>query len=139
MVTGNTTREYEELVASGAVKGRRLKECDAKWISEYVGWIEKTDPKEVETIILYGSVARGDWKKYSDIDIAMILSTEDESIGHRIMSQGCEIGARLGAVPEVMTFGRKEWNETVWPLYRAKVVREGITLFNRQQGKERRQ
>lgn len=88
---------------------------------------------DIYKIVLYGSYARGDFSRESDIDIMIILNCGKEKVsGYR--KQISRIASRVGLKNDIeislllrdrTTF---EQNEEVLPLYR-NIQREGITLY----------
>ncbi len=57
--------------------------------------VQDLEPYDPETVILYGSFARGDWDEYSDLDLILIKETEERFIDRAIEPQ------------EYITFPRK--------------------------------
>ena len=51
-----------------------------KIINEFVEGVNKISGKRVKKIILYGSYARGDFKKNSDIDIMILTDLSDDEL-----------------------------------------------------------
>jgi uncharacterized protein len=47
-----------------------------EYLKEYLNYIKERLKKDLISIILYGSVARGSWDKESDIDLLLILSND---------------------------------------------------------------
>ncbi len=55
-------------------------------VSQYVEVLCKIYGKHLKTVILYGSYARGDYTKDSDIDIMVLLDLSDIDIKSIVMS-----------------------------------------------------
>ena len=51
--------------------------------------VKDLEPYDPETVILYGSFARGDWDEYSDLDLILIKETEERFIDRSIAPQEC--------------------------------------------------
>ena len=91
--------------------------------------VYNTEPKA--TVILYGSFARGDNKKYSDIDILIlvdkdVISYSDEK---RIKYPLYDLEFDTGKVISPLVFARKDWESrhSITPFYK-NVKREGVLL-----------
>ena len=83
------------------------------------------------TVILFGSFARGDNKKYSDIDILILvdkdkLSYSDEK---RIKYPLYDLEFDTGKVISPVVFSRKDWEtrHSITPFYK-NIKREGVLL-----------
>ncbi|RPI69875.1 MAG: nucleotidyltransferase domain-containing protein [Ignavibacteriales bacterium] len=82
-------------------------------------------------VILYGSHASGNAKKYSDWDILILLDKEyvdlkDEQVyRHLLLDLELEIGEPIS----VTVYSKKSWNtrHAITPLFR-NISREGITI-----------
>ena len=46
--------------------------------------VEDLEPYDPETIILFGSLAKGDWDEYSDLDLIVVKETEERFIRRNI-------------------------------------------------------
>ena len=55
-------------------------------VSQYVEVLCKIYGKHLKTVILYGSYARGDYTKDSDIDIMVLLDLSDIALKSIVMS-----------------------------------------------------
>jgi predicted nucleotidyltransferase len=91
--------------------------------------VNSTEPKA--TVILFGSYARGDNKKFSDIDI-LILVDKDKitySDEKRIKYPLYDLEFDSGIVISPIVFSRKDWESrhSITPFYK-NVEREGILL-----------
>lgn len=49
-------------------------------INEFISWVNNILGKRAKKIILYGSYARGDYNKNSDIDIMILTDLNDDEI-----------------------------------------------------------
>lgn len=82
-------------------------------------------------VILYGSRARGDWHKYSDYDILIIVDgLVDMALKKKILDHVYPLELETGAVLTLITYSKQNWDS---PLYRAmplhkNVDREGVIL-----------
>lgn len=102
-------------------------------IKQYVSALKNIYGKHVKQIILYGSYARGDFHKNSDIDVMVLVDLPDtqiESYSDALSELGFEYNVKhdiwfMPIVKNVQHFG--QWN-TVYSFY-SNVAKEGITLY----------
>jgi uncharacterized protein len=91
--------------------------------------VNNTEP--LATVILYGSFARGDNKKDSDIDILILIDKDKISYADekRIKYPLYDLEFDTGKVISPMVFSRKDWEtrHSITPFYK-NVKREGILL-----------
>ena len=91
--------------------------------------VNTTEPKA--TVILYGSFARGDNKKYSDIDIIILVDKDKISYSDeiRIKYPLYDLEFDTGKVISPIVFSRKDWEtrHSITPFYK-NVKREGVLL-----------
>ena len=89
---------------------------------------------KVDSIILYGSQARGDSVDGSDIDILVIVNEPDESIrGLRkaIWDHTNDISLEQDEVVSLILKSRKDYNRLSNTLFYQNVSRDGIELYGR--------
>lgn len=76
---------------------------------------------EIETY-LFGSVARGDYGDYSDIDILVLLPFEpNNSIEEQIFDLAYDIELEYNLIFGIIVYSKKFWNSekaSIMPLYR---------------------
>lgn len=102
-------------------------------IKQYVSAIKKIYGKHLKQIILYGSYARGDFHKDSDIDIMVLVDLSDAQIeiySDALSEVGFEYNVNhdiwfMPVVKNAKHFG--QWCAT-YPFY-SNVVKEGISLY----------
>ena len=85
----------------------------------------------ISMIILYGSVARGNATKESDIDIAIVVRSQmDDATRRRFLSWAADMDIRyerVFSIVDIQETNMKKWEE-VLPFYR-NVKKEGIILW----------
>jgi len=83
------------------------------------------------TVILFGSFARGDNKKFSDIDIIILVDKDKITYSDekRIKYPLYDLEFDSGQVISPIVFSRKDWESrhSVTPLYK-NIKREGLLL-----------
>ena len=102
-------------------------------IKQYVSSIRDIYGKHIKQIILYGSYARGDFHKDSDVDIMVLVDLSDTQIevySDKLSELGFEYNVHhdiwfMPIVKNVKHFG--QWCKT-YPFY-SNVVKEGILLY----------
>jgi len=91
--------------------------------------VNSTEPKA--TVILFGSYARGDNKKFSDIDILILVDKDkiNKKKKKRIKYPLYDLEFDTGNVISPIVFSRKDWESrhSITPFYK-NVKREGILL-----------
>ncbi len=85
----------------------------------------------ISMIILYGSVARGNATKESDIDIAIVVRSQmDDATKRRFLSWAADMDIRyerVFSIVDIEESNMKKW-EDVLPFYQ-NVKKEGIVLW----------
>lgn len=85
----------------------------------------------ISMIILYGSVARGNATKESDIDIAIVVRSQmDDATKKRFLHWAADMDIRyerVFSIVDIQESNMKKW-EDVLPFYR-NVKKEGIVLW----------
>ena len=89
---------------------------------------------KVDSIILYGSQARGDSVDGSDIDILVIIDEPNESIRglrNAIWDYTNDISLEQDEVVSLILKSRKDYNRMRNTLFYKNVARDGIELYGR--------
>ena len=89
---------------------------------------------KVDSIILYGSQARGDSVDGSDIDILVIIDEPNESIRglrNAIWDYTNDISLEQDEVVSLILKSRKDYNRMRNTLFYQNVARDGIELYGR--------
>lgn len=102
-------------------------------IEQYVSAIKDIYGSHIKQIILYGSYARGDFHKDSDVDIMVLVDLPENQIevySDELSELGFEYNVRhniwfMPVVKNAQHFG--QWC-AVYPFY-SNVVKEGILLY----------
>jgi len=82
-------------------------------------------------IYLFGSRARGDYSKYSDWDLLVLLNSDDISFAHEtsLYDRLFDIELKTGEVISPIVYSKKEWNNkyNITPLYES-IAKEGVRI-----------
>ena len=85
---------------------------------------------ELEFIVLFGSMARGDWSRGSDYDVLIGLCGED---GKRLLDRMAEFVPSSGVAIDVFPYSRSEWQrmfQAYHPLL-LEALEHGVLLWDR--------
>ena len=102
-------------------------------LDEYIVELKNIYGKHLQSVILYGSYARGDFNEESDIDIMILLNLSDEKIEeyrHQLSERTYEYYMRYNLDIKPIAKNRDHFMKWVdnYPFY-ANVNREGVKLF----------
>ena len=106
-----------------------VKKDDALFIS-FVEETKKIYEDNLKAIILYGSVARDEARDDSDVDIAILVDSDEEGMYDRILDLVVDIELKYNLVISVVLIEMdrfKKWGD-VLPFYK-NIKKEGITLW----------
>ena len=102
-------------------------------LSGYIVELKKIYGRHLQSVILYGSYARGDFTKDSDVDIMILLNLTEEEIKeyrHRLSEQTYEFYMTYDLDIKPIAKSKEHFMKWVeaYPFY-ANVNREGVKLF----------
>lgn len=110
---------------------------EQKWLDAYRATLAARWPGVVERVAVFGSKARGDAGENSDLDVLVLVNTDDRRaqrrmrrIGHDIATElSLATGARYIAV-SVMIYSATEWAHRTSEnsMFQTAVEREAVTL-----------
>jgi len=101
-------------------------------VNSYREKVRRLLADKLDSIYLFGSVARGDYTPVSDIDVMLILNMNDDEI-RKTRSGLAKIGSDLGLEYNVLfnkfTAAKDEFeiNQDIRPLY-INIMKEGVRL-----------
>ena len=92
----------------------------------------------MKDVVIYGSKARGDWKKDSDIDVLLILADERDGEREDIESVAYDLSVTADARPLVTTKTESEWKRLgkARAAFHRSVARDGVSVLPRGQGQQ---
>jgi predicted nucleotidyltransferase len=106
----------------------------ARLLQKYAQDIVKLSSKKVQLVILFGSVARGDWAKGSDIDILAVVSDKDSDVTAILNKAKIDMGPLLEIRPistttEKFVEGFRKGAEFYGELWKDRIVLYNEFLF----------
>ncbi len=127
-----------ESMTRGKHRGRRGIEIatewdpdERKWLEEFLGAIKTGHAETVKDVVIYGSKARGDWHRDSDIDILLILADEGKDERESVENLAYDLSVTADALPLVTTKTEGEWQELgeAGASFHRAVERDGVSVL----------
>jgi len=108
----------------------RLAAKEKKVLEEFKRKIQENFPEEQVYLTLFGSRARGEAVKESDMDILVVIRSEDWKLGDRIRELGYQLEIKQGIVLSIQVMSRKhvEQLKAIGSQFLQEVEREGIVV-----------
>lgn len=97
-------------------------------IEEYVHMVRERWKDQVEHIILFGSVARGDAKEDSDIDLLVIVKKEDFRLRRQMISCAYDIMQERGCMISVKVLSKHDFKRMKNFSFLREVCAEGVRI-----------
>lgn len=106
----------------------------ARLLQKYTQEIVGLSDKKIQLVILFGSVARGEWTKGSDIDILTVVSSKDNDVRVILSKAKIDVSPLLeirpiSTTPEKFVEGFKKKTEFYDELWKDRVVLYNEFLF----------
>ena len=99
-------------------------------VQAFVEQLSERYPSHIRQITLFGSKARGDSRKWSDIDILVIVDNEDWRFQHAISDVASDVSLEFDVLIGPRVIGEERWERMRrdgFGLYR-NIAAEGIPL-----------
>jgi len=109
------------------VKVRFRKEIKVEEIKERIKKYFK-DKEKVEKVILFGSLARGDYTIRSDIDLVVIMESEENFI-YRGKNFQADLNAIFPLDVELFVYTPSEWERMKDSFFRKRIEKEAIVIL----------
>lgn len=112
--------------------GNHMPESIMKIINEYTEKIKSCVKDSLSEVIVYGSFARGDYDEHSDIDIMILVNSDDSSMKlfqDELCDEAFELEMQYGRVVSPIIIGKDffdYWSDTL-PFYK-NVRNEGVKV-----------
>jgi predicted nucleotidyltransferase len=118
------------MVAKGkvAMTSAKLTASEQRALREFVAYLQKRIAKQVKYVALFGSKARGDSGRDSDIDVLVILRGEDRQLRREILIQAARLSLKYDVYLSPRVIGAERWEQMRgFSLYQS-VQREAMSL-----------
>ena len=104
---------------------------ERKWLEEFLGAVRSRYAGAVKDVVIYGSKARGDWNKDSDIDVLLILADEREGERESVEDLAYGLSVTADALPLVTTKTEGEWKQLgeAAAAFHRSVERDGVSVL----------
>ncbi len=115
-----------ESITSNTSKNVSVKEDPV--VVYFTEQLKKKIPNSLLNVILYGSRARGDNKKYSDYDFAVILKEKNEEITEIIYDIGYGVLDDFEILASCLIWNEADWNvQQKFPIGK-NILKDGIWI-----------
>ncbi|MDP3791396.1 MAG: nucleotidyltransferase domain-containing protein [Candidatus Omnitrophota bacterium] len=124
--------EYIELKRKTVFYGKN--KSIARLLEKYTVNIIELSKRQIQLVVLFGSVARGEWGKGSDIDILAVSSNKDKDVINILNKAKIDVSPLLEITPisttiEKFTEGLKKKTEFYHELWSDRIVLYNESLF----------
>lgn len=103
---------------------------ERKAIARFVELLRQRHPEQILQTVLFGSKARGDSQPWSDIDILIVVDSEDWRFQHAISTLAARVSLEYDVLIGPRVIGQERWERMKQhrsTLYR-NITAEGIPL-----------
>ena len=108
----------------------RLTRHDRAWLDAYRSALATQCPEAIEEFLVYGSKARGDAGRDSDLDVLLIVSDRWATRKRQLRRIGYLLAATSDVLPSILVYTRAEWThrrQSGSSFYRA-VERDAVAI-----------
>lgn len=111
-------------------KAMRLNKKEKEALKNFRAKIEKLLSDNLLEIKLFGSKARGDARKYSDLDVIVVISSGDWHTSDIVYEMATDILLETGVCVSQKVITKEEYNhlQNAENLFLKNVIREGIAV-----------
>jgi predicted nucleotidyltransferase len=82
----------------------------------------------IDRVILFGSVARGDSREDSDVDLLVVTPERDLSLQWDVARDATDLLVREGVLASVLVVTTEQWGRARHTLFGRRVASEGLAL-----------
>ena len=80
-------------------------------LKKFVETLQNTIPHQIETLVLFGSKARGDSRQDSDVDVLVILRQEDRQLRRTLLKQAARLSLEYDTLLSPRVIGAARWEQ----------------------------
>jgi len=110
------------------MKDMRIQKRYRKAVEEFVRRVLERYKDRIESIILFGSVARGEAKENSDIDVLIVVKKEDFRLRRALIGVAFDILLETGKDISVKVLSKNEFEERRNFSFLRNIISEGVKL-----------
>jgi len=88
-----------------------LTTAEQRALQEFAQYLQLHFTKQVKRIALFGSKARGDSGRDSDIDVLIILASEDRPLRREILKQAARLSLKYDVLLSPRVIGVERWEQ----------------------------
>jgi len=110
------------------MKDMRIQKRYREAVEEFVRRVLERYKDKIESIILFGSVARGEAKEDSDIDILIVVKKEDFKLRRALIGVAFDILLETGKDISVKVLSKNEFEERQNFSFLRNIISEGVRL-----------
>ncbi|NUN98012.1 MAG: nucleotidyltransferase domain-containing protein [Candidatus Omnitrophica bacterium] len=92
------------------MKRLRLNRAERHWLREYCAELRRAFPDRIERLSIFGSKARGEGGRDSDLDVLVLVRGESSEVKARLRRIGYLLAAEGEAVPSIVVYSSAEWD-----------------------------
>lgn len=114
-----------------------LRTDEQRWLDAYRAALAARYPGAVERVAVFGSKARGDAGADSDLDILVLVNTDDRRVQREVSDIGHDLATELSVASDaqfiaasIIVYSTTEWAQSVSEnsLFQTAVEREAVTM-----------
>jgi predicted nucleotidyltransferase len=113
MNTGLKSSQREDGVTIAAANKEfcmRLTPEEQTWLDTYRQALTQQYPDVIDSMVIYGSKARGDAHPDSDLDVLLVVKNEADALRRPLRRLGYALAIALEALPSILVYTQAEWD-----------------------------
>lgn len=110
-----------------------FKKKERKAVDEFVSLVVQRMSGQIEELTLFGSIARGDYRRNSDIDVLVLIDQENLKNWERIQSLSAFVSLKFDVVLSALVMDTKRYkiHSQLKTLLFTNISQDGIRLWKR--------
>ena len=110
------------------MKDMQIQRRNREAVGEFVRRVLERYKDKIESIILFGSVARGEAKENSDIDVLIVVKKEDFKLRRALIGVAFDILLETGKDVSVKVLSKNEFEDRQNFSFLRNIISEGVKL-----------